>query len=193
MRTLIQNTFKESIAVKIKAQDLLVEKIAKAAQMMLDALHKQGKIICCGNGGSASDAQHFSAELLNRFQMERPSLPALALHTDTSTLTAIANDYGYEQVFAKQVEGLGNQGDVLLAISTSGNAKNILTAIRMAQKKSLPVIALTGKDGGEVAKILCASDLEIRVPAENTARIQETHILILHCLADLVERGMFGN
>ncbi|PRP61108.1 phosphoheptose isomerase, partial [Bacillus halotolerans] len=136
------------------------------------------KVLACGNGGSAGDAQHFSSEMLNRYERERPELPAIALTTDTSTLTAIANDYDYNQVFSKQVRALGNNGDILLAYTTSGNSKNILTAITTAQERNIKVIAITGRDGGEVARLLSEEDLEIRVSANKTARIQETHLLI---------------
>jgi D-sedoheptulose 7-phosphate isomerase len=151
-----------------------------------------GKILSCGNGGSAGDAQHFSAEMLNRFEMERPGLPALALSTDTSTLTSIANDYSFEQVFSKQVRALGQPGDVLLAISTSGNSPNVVEAVSAAHERSMFVVALSGRDGGRVAPLLAADDIEIRVPAESTARIQEVHLLAIHCICDLIDRELLG-
>lgn len=192
MKQLIQQHFSESIETKINAADILVDPIAKAAEKMVQALMQGNKILACGNGGSASDAQHFSAELLNRFEVERPGLPAIALNTDTSTLTSIANDYHYDEVFSKQIKALGNAGDVLLAISTSGNSRNILQAITAAQDREVIVIALTGKDGGKIASLLKENDIEIRVPAEKTSRIQETHILVIHCLCSLIDQALFG-
>jgi D-sedoheptulose 7-phosphate isomerase len=163
-----------------------------AADMMVEALLNGHKILVCGNGGSAADAQHFSAELLNRFERERPSLPAIALTTDTSTLTAIANDYSYDEVFAKQIFSLGQKGDILLAISTSGNSKSILSAIDSAHNRQMPIVTLTGKSGGELAALLQPQDIELRIPSNHTARIQESHLLILHCLCDLMDTRLFG-
>ncbi len=151
------------------------------------------KILSCGNGGSAGDAQHFSSELLNRFERERPGLPAIALTTDSSTLTSIANDYAYEDIFAKQVRALGRSGDILLAISTSGNSENVNRAIAAAHERSMQVVALSGRDGGRMAEILVAGDVEIRVPADRTARIQEVHLVIIHCLCDLIDESLFGD
>jgi phosphoheptose isomerase len=184
----IQQHFQNSIDTKQKALAALPQLIAKAGECMVQCLRTGHKILSCGNGGSAADAQHFSAELLNRFEKERPPLAAIALTTDTSTLTSIANDYSYDEVFAKQLRALGQSGDILLAISTSGNAKNILQAIEIAHQKNIQVIALTGKDGGMIGQILSDQDIEIRVPASNTARIQETHLLIIHCLCDLIDQ-----
>lgn len=161
--------------------------IATAAASMTRCLLEDGKILSCGNGGSAADAQHFSSELLNRFELERPGLPALALTTDSSTLTSIANDYSFVDVFAKQVRALGQPNDVLLAISTSGNSENIVRAIRAAHERGLRVVALTGRDGGAIAGALRPSDIEIRVPAERTCRIQEVHLLTIHALCDLID------
>jgi|TARA_B100000809_G_scaffold102240_1_gene100848 D-sedoheptulose 7-phosphate isomerase len=158
---------------------------------MVRCLLENGKILCCGNGGSAGDAQHFSAELLNRFERERPGLPALALTTDSSTITAIANDYSYEEVFSKQVSALGQAGDVLLAISTSGNSANVIQAIKAGRDREMLVIALTGKDGGEVARSLSAQDVEIRVSSDSTARIQEVHLVVIHCLCDFIDNQLF--
>ncbi len=186
----ITSHFQESIAVKQAALAQLVPAIAAAAAAMGLCLRNGGKILSCGNGGSAADAQHFSSELLNRFEMERPPLPAIALTTDSSALTAIANDYSYNDVFAKQVSALGNAGDVLLAISTSGNSQNVVRAIDTAADIGMTVVALTGRDGGEIAAALGAADTEIRVPAERTARIQEVHLLVIHCLCDLIDRGL---
>lgn len=189
----IENYFYESIDVKTKGAEELSTPIEEAAFVMIDCINNEGKILACGNGGSASDAQHFSAELLNRYQIDRPPLPAIAITTDTSTLTSIGNDFSYSLVFSKQIEALGNEGDVLLAITTSGNSENISKAIKVAHEKDMKVIALTGKDGGEVAKILKEEDIEIRVPSNVTARIQESHILIIHCLCALIDTELFGN
>lgn len=188
----IRQQFAESIQTKIIAADTLPQAIQAAGQIMVNALLNNHKILSCGNGGSAADAQHFSSELLNRFERERPALPAIALTTDTSTLTSIANDYDYSQIFAKQIKALGNAGDVLLAISTSGNSFNVIEAIKTAAKKQMCVIALTGRDGGEMRKLLTNTDCEIRVPAEKTARVQETHLLIIHCLCDFIDSSLFG-
>ena len=160
---------------------------------MVQSLLNDGKVLSCGNGGSAADAQHFSAELLGRFERERAGLPAVALTTDSSTLTAIANDYGYENVFAKQVRALAQPHDVLLAISTSGNSENVLRAITTAHDRDLKVVALTGRDGGTIARSLNSEDVELRVPAERTCRVQEVHLLIIHCLCDLIDAGIRGD
>jgi len=160
---------------------------------MGQSLRNDGKILSCGNGGSAGDAQHFSSELLNRFERERPGLPAIALTTDSSTLTSIANDYAYEEIFAKQVRALGKAGDVLLAISTSGNSANVNRAIVAAHERDMQIVALSGRDGGAMSALLNAGDVEIRVPAERTARIQEIHLVIIHCLCDLIDESLFGN
>jgi len=178
--------FRESLAVK-QASVALAPVIAAAAQMMTRCLLNDGKILSCGNGGSAADAQHFSSELLNRFELERPGLPAIALTTDSSTLTSIANDYAFADIFAKQVRALAQAVDVLLAISTSGNSENVLRAIRVAHERGAKVVALTGRDGGAIAGSLAPEDIEIRVPAERTCRIQEVHLLIIHCLCDLID------
>ena len=189
----IAQHFNDSIATKQAALPLLQEHIAQAADRMLRSLLGGCKILSCGNGGSAGDAQHFSSELLNRFEMERPGLPAIALTTDTSTITAIANDYHYDRIFARQIEALGQNGDILLAISTSGNSKNILRAIEAAHTRGMFVIALTGKNGGAMADLLHENDIELRVPATATARIQETHLLLIHCLCDLIDQQLIGN
>ena len=188
---IIKLHFADSIAVKQAAMDSLPAAIERAALLMCACLRNGHKILSCGNGGSAGDAQHFSSELLNRYEMERPPLPAMALTTDSSTLTSIANDYSYEEVFAKQIKALGQQGDVLLAISTSGNSVNVIRAIVAAQDRGMPIVALTGRDGGEMARCLSPDDVEIRVPAERTARIQEVHLLLIHCLCDLIDRTLF--
>jgi len=188
----ILSHFEESIAVKKDSMAVLAPSIAAAAELMTGALSNGGKILSCGNGGSAGDAQHFSAELLNRFEMERPGLPAVALTTDSSTLTSIANDYAYEQIFSKQVHALGNPGDCLLAISTSGNSPNVLAAVRAAHDEQMHVIALTGRDGGPIGAALADGDAEIRVPNERTARIQEVHLVVIHCLCDAIDQALFG-
>ena len=155
-------------------------------------LRSDRKILCCGNGGSAADSQHFAAELLNRFEMERPGLAAMALTTDTSTLTSIANDYDYDQVFSKQVRALGQAGDLLLAISTSGNSRNVIAAMKAAHEGQMSVIALTGRNGGKMAEALRPTDVHICVPAQSTARIQEVHLLTLHCLCDAIDCLLLG-
>jgi D-sedoheptulose 7-phosphate isomerase len=190
--TRVKEHFAESISTKQSAADVLSPSIVSAGALMAQALLDDGKIMSCGNGGSAGDAQHFSAELLNRFEMERPGLPGLALTTDTSTLTSIANDYSYEDIFAKQVRALGRQNDVLLAISTSGNSENVNCAIVAAHERAVKVVALSGRDGGRMADLLDSDDVEIRVPAERTARIQEVHLVVIHCLCDLIDTTLLG-
>lgn len=192
LQTRIQQHFTASIETKRKALDLLQEPILAAAKLVFTTVQNGGKILSCGNGGSAGDAQHFSSEMLNRFELERKGLPAIALTTDTSTLTSIANDYSYERVFARQIEALGRPEDVLLAISTSGNSANINKAIETAHAYGLKVIALSGKSGGSMKDFLLASDIELRVPADSTARIQETHLLIIHCICDLVDQMLLN-
>lgn len=187
----VKQLFADSIQVKQDAAALAPE-IARAAELISGRLVAGHKVLSCGNGGSAGDAQHFSSEMLNRFERERPGLPAMALTTDTSTLTSIANDYAYEEVFAKQVRALGQPGDVLLAISTSGNSANVVRAIDAAHDREMTVLALTGRDGGEMAAMLGGEDIELRVPTETTARIQEVHLLVIHCLCDLIDRTLFG-
>lgn len=189
----IKHHFSESIKTKAQAQESLVDAIAEASERMVQCLLEGHKFLSCGNGGSACDALHFSGEMLNRFEAERPSLPAIALNADVSTITAIGNDYHYNDIFAKQIKALGQAGDILLAITTSGNSKNILAAIEAAHLRDLTVIALTGKDGGETANLLSGRDIEIRVPSDSTPRIQETHILIVHCLCDIIDKQLFQN
>ncbi len=188
----VQRHFKDSIETKERASRLLAPEIARAAQTMTHCLLDNGKILSCGNGGSAGDAQHFSSEMLNRFEMERPGLPAMALTTDSSTLTSIANDYAYEDIFSKQVRALGQPGDVLLAISTSGNSLNVVRAVDAAHERGLKVVALTGREGGAMANMYQTEDVEIRVPASSTARIQEVHLLVIHCICDLIDRELLG-
>lgn len=187
----IKANFTESIQTKIAASETLPEPIANAAQIMVEALIRGNKILSCGNGGSAGDAQHFSSELLNRYERDRPSLPAVALSTDTSTLTSIANDYSYEEIFSKQVRALGQEGDILLAISTSGNSKNVIKAMEAAVSRDMTIVALTGKDGGEMAGLLGPNDVEIRVPSNRTARIQEVHLLAIHNLCECIDDSLF--
>ena len=189
----VREHFAESIATKQNAVDVLSEPIARGGQLMAQALLDEGKILSCGNGGSAADSQHFSSELLNRFEMERPGLPAMALTTDSSTLTSISNDYAYEEIFSKQVRALGRAEDVLLAISTSGNSPNVCRAISAAHERGMRVVALTGRDGGAMAALLGDDDVEIRVPATRTARIQEVHLLAIHCLCDLIDTTLLGS
>ena len=188
----ISHHFTESAHLKLQAMDALAAPIASAAERMAQCLMRDGKIMSCGNGGSAADSQHFAAELLNRFEMERPGLAAIALTTDTSTLTSIANDYTYDQVFSKQVLALGQSNDVLLAITTSGNSRNMLEAVRAAHERQMSVVALTGKSGGQMADILGPEDIHICVPANSTARIQEVHVLALHCLCDAIDCLLLG-
>ena len=184
--------FAESARLKTEAAPVLGAPIAQAGLMLAQALKAGGKALACGNGGSAADAQHFAAELVNRFEAERPPLAAVALTTDTSTLTSIANDYGYQQVFAKQLRALGRRGDVLLAISTSGNSANVIEALPVAHELGVRVIALTGNGGGKMAGALKADDVHICVPHKSTARIQEVHLLVLHCLCDAIDFQLFG-
>ncbi len=188
----ISQHFQDSIETKQMAMEMLAPSIEVASECMVNSLLSGGKILSCGNGGSAGDAQHFSSELLNRFERERPSLPAIALTTDSSTITSIANDYHYNEIFSKQIRALGNNGDVLLAISTSGNSANVIQAIQAAHDREMHVVVLSGKDGGDIASILQPEDIEIRVPSDVTARIQEVHLLAIHCLCDLIDLQLFG-
>lgn len=189
----IRDQFADSVAAKQQAVEAMAGPIAEAIQLMTAALRMGGKIMACGNGGSAADSQHFAAELLNRFERERAPLAAIALTTDTSTLTSIANDYHYDQVFAKQVAALGRSGDVLLAISTSGNSPNVLAALAVAHDRGVRVVALTGKGGGKMAVALAHGDIHLCVPADRTARIQEVHLLTLHCLCDGIDTLLLGD
>jgi D-sedoheptulose 7-phosphate isomerase len=184
--------FADSAKLKLAAAQPLAAPIARAVELMTASLRAGGKILACGNGGSAADAQHFAAELVNRFERERPPLAALALTTDTSNLTSIANDYGYEQVFEKQLRALGRKGDVLLAISTSGNSPSVLAAMRAARELGVHSVALTGRGGGKMAGLLGPGDVHVCVPHDRTMRIQEVHLLALHCLCDGIDFQLFG-
>jgi D-sedoheptulose 7-phosphate isomerase len=184
--------FAESAKLKLESSPLLVAPLTRAATVMAEALRQGGKVLACGNGGSAADAQHFAAELVNRFEMERPPLAAVALTTDSSNLTSIANDYAWVQVFSTQVRALGRRGDVLLAISTSGNSANVIEAIGVAHELGLRVVALTGNGGGKMGPLLGAADVHVCVPHKTTARIQEVHLLGLHCICDGIDFQLFG-
>ena len=188
----ISQHFGDSAQTKLDAVELLAAPIAQAAEMMVASLVGNGRILACGNGGSAADAQHFAAELVGRFEMERQGLAAIALTTDTSIMTAVANDYGYPAVFERQVRALGQSNDVLLAISTSGHSPSIIEAIRAAHDNEMSVVALTGKGGGKVGEILRDTDVHICVPAERTARMQEVHLLTVHCLCDAIDCMLLG-
>ncbi|SFF38248.1 phosphoheptose isomerase [Fontimonas thermophila] len=183
--------FEASIQAKRDTQETALAALARAAVLLADCLQAGGKVLSCGNGGSAGDAQHFAAELTGRFERERPGMPAIALTVDTSALTAIANDYSFDRVFSKQVEALGRSGDVLLAISTSGRSPNVLQAIEAAHARGMRVVALTGRDGGRIPALLAPEDVELRAAATATARIQEVHILFLHCLCDAIDELLY--
>lgn len=190
--TRVAELFSDSIEIKQRAAEVLCPVVAEVAEALIKCLVEGHKLLVCGNGGSAADAQHFAAEMLNRFEAERPGLPAIALTTDSSTLTSIANDYQFSDVFARQVRALGQSGDVILCITTSGGSANIVSAIEAAHDRDMPVVLLSGRDGGAAAVALAQGDLEIRVPSDSTARTQEVHILVLHCLCDLIDRSLLG-
>jgi len=189
----IRAHFADSAELKLASVDTLAPVIARAASVMTECLLADGKLLACGNGGSAADAQHFAAEMVGRFERERPELPAIALTTDTSILTAVANDYDFSQVFAKQVRALGRSGDVLLAISTSGNSANVVAAITAAHEREMRVIAMTGKGGGRMNELLTVDDVHICVPHSTTTRIQEVHLLSIHCLCDAIDSSLLGD
>jgi D-sedoheptulose 7-phosphate isomerase len=188
----VLDNFNESIKLKTEASGQLAPLIVSAAEIVINCLLNEGKVLSCGNGGSAGDAQHFSSEMLNRFEMERPGLPAIALTTDTSTLTSIANDYQFADIFSRQIRALGQPGDILLAISTSGESHNIVHAIDAAHDRDMRVIILSGREGGQVAYLVSETDIEIRVPSWSTARIQEVHLMIIHSICDLIDRHLLG-
>jgi len=188
----IRDHFEDSARLKREAAEVLAGPIAEAVELVTAALAADRKLLVCGNGGSAADSQHLAAELIGRFERERPELAAIALTTDSSILTAIANDYAFEQVFAKQVRGLGREGDVLVAISTSGNSASVLAAARAARERGLAIVALTGRGGGRLGEMLGDGDVHLCVPHERTARIQEVHLLIIHCLCDGIDLSLMG-
>jgi len=188
----IQQHFIDSADLKYQAAQTLSKPIAAAVQAVLACVTSGGKVLACGNGGSAADAQHFAAEFVGRFERERPELGAIALTTDTSILTAIANDYDFERVYSKQVRALGQAGDVLLALSTSGNSANVLAAVAAAHEREMTVVALTGRGGGRIGSALRETDVHVCVPHERTARIQEVHLLTLHCICDGVDAQLLG-
>ena len=187
LRARASQHFLDSIAVKQEAEKILPEQVARGVVAMTECLRAGGKVMACGNGGSAADAQHFSAELIGRFERERQELAAIALTTDTSILTAVGNDYSYDEIFSKQVRGLGKKGDILIGISTSGNSKNVVKAIEAAKKMGIKIIALTGNGGGKIASLLDADDIHLCAPSTRTARIQETHLVLLHAICDGVD------
>ena len=188
----VSDTFAQHLDTVQRLSDELVPIITRAANICLAALLADKKILSCGNGGSAADALHFSSELLNRFELERPGLPAVALTTDSSTLTSIANDYHYDEIFSKQVRALGQPGDILLAISTSGNSTNVIRAVEAAHERDMIVVALNGRDGGEISRVLNENDVDILVRGPSTARVQEMHIIVIHCLCDLIDHQLLG-
>ncbi len=188
----IHRIFQEGLDALAASAEVLAEPVARSAERIVQCFMSAGKVVACGNGGAAASAQHFVSRFVNRFEAERPGLPALALNTDTALLSSIANDYDYSRVFARQIEALGAPGDLLLAISTSGNSRNILEAVRAAQAKEMGVIALTGRDGGQLAALLREEDVLICVPTDSTARILEVHLLVLHSLCDSVDYLLLG-
>ena len=190
LRARASQHFLDSIAVKQEAEKILPVQIARAVVAMTECLRAGGKVMACGNGGSAADAQHFSAELIGRFERERQELAAIALTTDTSILTAVGNDYSYDEIFSKQVRGLGKKGDILIGISTSGNSKNVVRAIEVGKKMGIKIIALTGNGGGKIASLLDGDDIHLCAPSTRTARIQETHLVLLHAICDGVDHLM---
>lgn len=188
----VQDNFRESIEISIKSSDLLAQAIAGASQLMITCLLGEHRIYTCGNGGSAADAQRFSSQMVNRFEVERPGLPAISLNSDTSAITSIANDYQYADIFSKQIRALGQPGDILLAISASGESHNIIHAIDASHERQMDVIALTGREGGQIADLIQKNDIEIRVPSWSSPRIQEIHTVIINCLCDLVDHQLLG-
>jgi D-sedoheptulose 7-phosphate isomerase len=189
----VKQNFNESIALKSESAISLGQKIVEASDVILSSLMESCKVMSCGNGGSAADAQHFSSEMLNRFERERPGLAAIALTTDASTVTSVANDYQFADIFAKQIRALGRPGDVVLAITTSGNSSNIVNAIDAAHEQEARIVLLSGRDGGEAARSLGVGDVELRVASNSTARIQEVHLMIIHCVCDLIDDYLLGH
>ena len=189
----VKQNFNESIALKSESAISLGQKIVEASDVILSSLMESCKVMSCGNGGSAADAQHFSSEMLNRFERERPGLAAIALTTDASTVTSVANDYQFADIFAKQIRALGRPGDVVLAITTSGNSSNIVNAIDAAHEQEARIVLLNGRDGGEAARSLGVGDVELRVASNSTARIQEVHLMIIHCVCDLIDDHLLGH
>jgi D-sedoheptulose 7-phosphate isomerase len=184
--------FQESAELKLKSAQILAQPIAQAIELMFNALSNGNKILACGNGGSAGDAQHFAAELVGRFERERFPLPGIALTTDTSIITAVGNDYSFNEIFSKQVQAFGQAGDILLAISTSGNSGNVVAAVEAALEREMRVVALTGKDGGKLGQMLTDADVHINVPHSRTARIQEVHLVAIHSICDGIDVALFG-
>lgn len=189
----IQQHFIDSADLKYQSAPVLSQPIANAVQALLACVTSGGKVLACGNGGSAADAQHFAAEFVGRFERERPELAAIALTTDSSILTAVGNDYGFDVVFSRQVRALGQAGDVLIAITTSGNSENVLKAVEAAHERDMVVIGLSGRGGGKLNRALRDTDVHICVPHERTARVQEVHLLTLHCLCDAVDELLLGD
>lgn len=187
----IQNNFTESIQTQIAATEAISGAIEQAGMMMVQCLLSDNKMLACGNGGSAGHAQHFCSQLLNRYETERPSLPSISLVAGSATITSIANDAQYDELFSKQIRALGNNGDVLIAISTSGNSRNVIKAVESAVSRDMPIIALTGHDGGDIAGLLGDNDVEIRVPSSRTSRISEVHLIVLHCLCEIIDTTLF--
>lgn len=187
----IQNNFTESIQTQIAATEAISTSIEQAGMMMVQCLLAGNKMLSCGNGGSAGHAQHFCSQLINRFEAERPSLPAISLVSGSSSITSIANDNQYDELFSKQIRALGNNGDVLIAISTTGNSRNVIKAVESAVSRDMPIIALTGHDGGDIAGLLGENDVEIRVPSSRSARINEVHLIVIHCLCEIIDTTLF--
>ncbi|PJE79312.1 Phosphoheptose isomerase [invertebrate metagenome] len=193
MHDRINRHFSDSIDVKIKSAASLPPFISQAAEMIVQSLLDEGKILACGNGGSAGDAQHFVSELINRFDRERPGLPAISLCADSLAISAIASDTSYNEVFAKQIRALGQPNDIILTLSSSGNCPNIVQAVQAAHDRELQIIALTGNDGGDIARLLHPEDIEIRIPSSSAQRIQEVHMLVIHCICDLIDEYLFAD
>jgi phosphoheptose isomerase len=192
LELIIKQHFNEHATAVSASQKQLEPTIVEAVGLIVAAIKSNNKLLCCGNGGSSGDASHLASELINRFEMERKAIPAIALTTDSAVVTSIANDYHFDKVFSRQIEALGNQADILIAFSTSGNSKNIISAIQTAQAQNLKIIVFTGKNGGEIRKLLSKDDIELCVSAEKTSRIQEIHLILIHCICDLIDRSLFN-